>query len=68
MAKYNKPEDMSELQRWIDNPITQWYFEVLLEQFDPHKRILYADAKENVGELKGEQTVMKYIRNPGELM
>ncbi len=63
-----KPDDKEELQRWIDNPITQWYFNELLEEFDPIKRILYAETGSIVDELKGEQKVMKYIRNPGELM
>ena len=63
-----EPEDKEELQRWIDDPISQWFFKQLLLEFDPYKRLLYADTTENVGELKGEQNVMKFIRNPGELL
>ena len=63
-----KPEDKEELERWVNHPITQWYFEELLNTFDPHKQLLYANPEANVGQLKGEQNVMKYIRNPGDLM
>ncbi len=68
MAHRSKPEDMSELQRWIDNPTTQWFFAELTEEFEPAKRILYAQAGTVVDELKGEQNVMKFIKNPEELM
>ncbi len=66
--KLYKPEDKEELERWLNSHITQWFIAEMMDQFDPHKRLLYADAAQQVGELKGEQTVMKYIRNPGELL
>lgn len=62
-----RPDDIIEFENWIKNPITQWFFDEMLEQFDPHIRILLTKSGDNVGELKGEQTVMKYIRNPREI-
>ncbi len=63
-----KPEDKEELERWINNPITQWFFQELLWEFDAHKQLLYSKPEDSIGELKGQQDVMKFIRNPGDLL
>ena len=62
-----KPVDLAEVEQWLEHPMTEWFFEELLELFDPHHRILLTDSKDTVGEIKGEQKVMKFIMNPKEL-
>ena len=63
-----KPDDRSELRDWLNNPITEWYFNELKMQFDPHKRLLFSKADAQCGELKGEQNVMRFINKPEELL
>ena len=63
------PEDQSEYELWLNNSITQWFFETIMNKFDAHRRLLYSDPTElNNGELKGEQNVIKHFKNPEDLL
>lgn len=63
-----KPEDQSELELWMSDPITRWFFYEMLQRFEPHTSILWAEDEKRLYEVIGEQKVMKFFRNPGDLM
>ena len=60
--------EKEEFRSWLEKDVTRWFFQQLLEQFDANNKIYYANADENVGVYKGHQEVMRYIRNPEDLL